>query len=116
MEDALHEARALWQKADRRNDARIEQPEVADLRWQLDLRGQAKQEIEDASAEAADEAHITTRLADHVDDLIALAPFGEHGRQHLRWMLEIGIHHHNHIGGAMIEASSERKLLAEVSA
>jgi hypothetical protein len=50
-----------------------------------------------------------------MNDIEALAPRVEQGAQHLRRMLKIRIHRHDHVSVGVVEAGSERRLMAEVA-
>jgi uncharacterized protein (DUF934 family) len=54
-------------------------------------------------------------LAHRVDHVGALAPLGDHVRDQLRRVLQVGVDHRHHVAHSVLQASRQGGLVAEVA-
>ena len=112
---AAQEPVALAHRQERVERAAVEQPEVAGVVLELDLRQPVEQRVEPARGRELEARLAFALLADGVDDVAAGPPVVEHERDQLGRILEVGVEHHDRVASRMVEAGGQRGLMAEVA-
>ena len=112
---AAQEPIALAHRQQRIEGAAVEQPEVARVVLELDLRQPVEQRVEPARGGELEARLAFSLLADGIDDVTAGAPVVEHAGDELRRILKVGVEHHDRVATRMVEAGGERRLMPEIA-
>ena len=114
--EAFREACPLGQGPQRFDHASVEQTEIAGSFRQLGFAEAGEELVEGLGEIALQRALALAVGALAVDVEEALAPFRQEGRDHLRRVLQVGIHDHHGLAIGMVEPGGDRDLLAEIAA
>ena len=112
---AAQEAVALAHRQQRVQRAAVEQPEVARVGLEVDLRELAEEPVEPRRGGELEGGLALALLAHHVDDVGALAPLGDHVGDQLGRVLQVGVDHRDGVADGVLEAGGQRRLVAEVA-
>jgi hypothetical protein len=112
---AAQEARPLGHRQQRVERRPVHQPEVAGVVRELDPREPREHAVEPARGGDLEARLAGARLAHRVDDVGAASPGGQHLRDQLRRVLEVGVDHHDDVAAGVLQPGAERRLVAEVA-
>ena len=107
------EAAALPQRAQRVERLAVEQAEVAGVGLEPDLREAPHERVEPARAEQLEAALARAVPPPRDDHLGPLAPRRQQLGDHLRRVLQVGVHHHRRVAPRAVEPGGQRGLVAE---
>ena len=98
------------------HDFAIDEAEIARIERELHLTHAVHGAIKQACGEAFEERFLFARSADAVDAVCAFAfAEGQNVGDQLRRILQIGIHNHGPIGGALVNTGRYGGLMAKVA-
>ena len=112
---AAQETRALGHRQQRVQRAPVEQAEVAGVWLEVHLGELVEELVEPGGGRELERGLALALLAHGVDHVCPLAPAGDHVRDQLGRVLQVGVEHRDDVSGGVLESGGERGLVAEVA-
>ena len=114
--EPLREARLLAERPQDFHALAVDEAEIACAFGQGDFAEAGEEPVEQMGEAALDPGLVGAVRALAVDHEIAVPPALHEGLDHLRRMLQVGIHDHHRIAPGMVEPGRDGDLLAEIAA